>query len=216
MSNLFFATTKGTIKKTEITEYENIRQSGLTAIALEKDDQLLSVSPTTGKDKILLIAASGKCIMFDENDVRPTGRNTRGVRGISLKGDDHLVGMEVIHADEETENYQVLVVSENGYGKKTSLAEYNLQGRGGQGVFAAKTSPKTGKLVAMRLLRIKSSDAENPDEADLSTSDLLVISQQGQTIRLSLDDVPTLGRHTQGVRIIRLNANDKATALALL
>ena len=212
---LFFATRNGKVKKTEATEYQNIRQSGLAAIELEKDDQLLNVVPTTGNDKILLVTSDGKSILFEESEVRPTGRATQGVKGIELKQGDYVIGMDVITAAEEKEafrDYEVLVISENGHGKKTKLSEYSPQGRGGQGVFTAKLSNKTGRLVAMRVLR---HEHEEETEAEAST-DLLVVSQKGQAIRLPINTVPVLGRHTQGVSIIRLNGGDKATALAIL
>ncbi len=215
-----FATKNGTVKKTLASEYENIRQNGLIAIKLEENDQLLSVKPTTGKDKILLITAKGKSILFDENDIRPTGRATRGVRGIKIRKDDFVVGMDIITTEDEKQakNYEVLVLSSNGYGKKTLLSDYSIQGRGGQGVFTAKLNKKTGNLVAMRLLRNSSteSDADKLNNLISEPSDLLVISKLGQAIRLPLKEVPTLGRHTQGVRIIRLNEKDEASALALL
>lgn len=211
---LLFSTKKGKVKKTSAEEYANIRQSGLVAIALEKSDQLLAVTPTSGKDKVLLITAQGKSILFDEKDIRPTGRATQGVKGINLKKKDFVIGMDVITAAEEKKSaaskYEILVISENGYGKKTSLSEHKVQGRAGQGVFTSKVLKKTGKLVAMRVLR------HEEKETGESTTDLLVTSQKGQVIRLPLTDVPTLGRHTQGVRIIRLNQADKATALAIL
>jgi DNA gyrase subunit A len=216
-----FATKKGVVKKTSIEEYQNIRQNGLIAVKLENGDQLLDVKPTTGKDKVLLITAKGKCILFDENDVRPTGRATVGVRGIRIKADDYLVGMDVITAEDEKKAgaYEVLILSSNGYGKKTLLSEYSVQGRGGQGVYTAKLNTKTGDLVAMRVLRNGASSDLKIDDNGSSIqepSDLLVISKLGQAIRLSIGEVPTLGRHTQGVRIIRLNDKDEATALALL
>jgi len=213
---LLFATRKGNVKKTETVEYENIRQSGLIAVSLDPDDRLLDVKVTTGKDKVLLITAMGKCIMFDEDDVRPTGRATKGVRGIMLHKNDFVVGMDVITANDQTKakDYEVLVLTSKGHGKRAQLSEYKVQGRGGQGVFTVKINPKTGNLVAMRVLR--NDEPKKPTTENPETDDLLVISKLGQTIRLPLADVPTLGRHTQGVRIIRLNENDEATALALL
>lgn len=222
MSNYYiFATRNGNVKKTPASEYASIRQSGLIAIKLDQDDQLLETKTTSGKDKVLLITAQGKSILFDEADVRPTGRATQGVRGIKLRKGDFVVGMDVITAEDQKQakNYEVLILSANGYGKKTKLSEYKVQGRGGQGVFTAKISKKTGDLVAMRVLRNESTNkkkqTERVDELE-EPSDLLVISQHGQAIRLALKDIPVLGRHTQGVRIIRLNEKDAATALALL
>ncbi|NTV31183.1 hypothetical protein HGA91_04380 [candidate division WWE3 bacterium] len=212
---LLFATKNGKVKKTALEEYQNIRQSGLAAIELEKDDQLLDVRQTSGKDKVLLITASGKCILFGEEEIRSTGRATQGVKGIELKEGDSVIGMDVISADEEDQaqnKYEVLVISQNGFGKKTLMNEYSPQGRGGQGVFTAKITPKTGKVVAMRVLRHN----EVIEEEVALENDILVVSQKGQAIRLPLASVPVLGRHTQGVSIIRLNAGDKASALAIL
>ncbi|MCA9392004.1 hypothetical protein KC614_02255 [candidate division WWE3 bacterium] len=217
----FFATKNGTVKKTSVKEYSNIRQSGLVAIKLDADDQLLGAKVASGNDKVLLITALGKCIFFEGNDVRPQGRATQGVRGIKLRKDDYVVGMDVITADDEKQagKYEVLVLSAKGYGKKTLLSEYTVQGRGGQGVFTAKLTSKTGNLVAMRVLRNSGEDTKEKsdvEEALAEPTDLLVISKLGQAIRLPITDIPAMGRHTQGVRIIRLNDSDEATALALL
>lgn len=214
MDFLFFATKNGLVKKTGLTEYENIRTSGLVAIKLDNDDQLLDVAATSGEDQILLISKDGKSILFDENEVRATGRASRGVKGINLKKGDIVIGMDVIHKNEtaDAQQYEVLVISENGYGKKTKFGEYGQQGRGGQGVFTAKISTKTGKLIDMRVLRHDHPESEEGTDSH----DLLVISAKGQTIRLPISDVPILGRHTQGVRILRLNSGDHATALAIL
>lgn len=213
---LFFSTINGKVKKTKATEYENIRQNGLIAISLDDEDQLLGVHPTCGEDSVLLISKGGKSILFKEDDVRDTGRATQGVKGITLKKDDRLIGMEIITAEEEdadAADYDVLVISENGYGKRTKLSEYSHQGRGGQGVYTAKLSSKTGDLAAARIIR---NGVEDEDGEEVQEKDLLVVSQQGQVIRLPLDDVPHLGRHTQGVRIIKLSKDDKVSAIALL
>jgi len=211
---LLFATKNGFVKKTPLEEYTNIRTSGLVAIKLDMNDQLLDVSPTSGEDEILLISANGKSILFDETNIRPTGRASRGVKGINLKKGDSVIGMDIIRKDEATaaQKYEVLVISENGYGKKTRLSEYSRQGRGGQGVFTAKLSSRTGKLIDMRLLRHDHEEGEPGTDPH----DLLVISIKGQTIRLPVSDVPVLGRHTQGVRILKLNSGDRAAALAIL
>lgn len=225
---LFFATKNGLVKKTPLEEYSTIRQSGLVAVKLDQDDRLLKTQPTSGQDQVFLVTAQGKSILFNEDKVRPTGRATRGVKGIALKKGDYVIGMDVIRKSEKKDaqkKYEVLVITENGYGKKTALSEYKPQGRGGQGVFTARIYDKTGKLVDMRILRhdhsptAPSKNKEKTATTSVETTDshdFLVISQKGQTIRLSLDDIPRLGRQTQGVRIIKLNSGDQATAIAIL
>lgn len=221
MDTLLFATKNGTVKRTLAEEYGNIRQSGLVAITLSNKDELLTVKATTGNSLVLLVSQKGKCILFDEEDVRQTGRNTQGVRGILLKADDKVVGMATIDKDDYKNGTagELLIITANGYGKSTLLPEYSIQGRGGQGVFTAKVTAKTGEVVAMRVinrdLAIKEIKTESIDELE-ATADILVTSAQGQTIRLPLKDVPTLGRQTQGVRIIKLNSGDQARALAIL
>ncbi|NCS32409.1 hypothetical protein GW793_02860 [bacterium] len=222
MDYLVFATKKGTVKRTKASEYEAIRQSGLLAITLGSNDSLLSVKATSGNSLILLVSKMGKSILFDENDVRPTGRSTQGVRGILLKNDDELVGMTVIEKEAYAQKSagELLVITENGYGKQTALSGYSVQGRGGQGVFTAKITKKTGNLVDMRLIT-KIDEKTPPEETEVSddvdqSGDLLVTSAKGQAIRLPIADVPSLGRQTQGVRIIKLNEGDTATALAIL
>ena len=214
---LFFATRKGLIKKTELAEYQSIRQSGLVAIKLDQGDELLKTEITSGKDKILLCSSNGKSILFSEADVRSTGRASRGVTGMRFKSGDFLVGAEVIanqpnastprSLGEGGPNHpklQVLVITENGYGKRTDLKEYREQGRGGSGIFTSKITTKTGKLVDMRAL---------PAEAK---ADLLLISSKGQVIRLELNTVSVLGRQTQGVKLINLDPGDKVASVAVI
>lgn len=226
---LLFTTKLGQVKKTKIDEYSSIRPSGLVAINLFEDDQLLSTHLTSGKDEVLMVTAGGKAIRFSEKDVRPTGRATKGVKGISLKRDDHVIGADVIAATPAPTS-SLLTITENGYGKITDLAEYNTQGRGGQGVFTHKVGEKTGKVVDMKIVgaasapkktsKVKPKTPARPaggsEVEGISAADLLVVSTNGQTIRLPLSDVPSLGRHTQGVRIIKLNHGDKVAALATL
>ncbi|KKS41459.1 MAG: gyrase subunit A protein [candidate division CPR1 bacterium GW2011_GWA2_42_17] len=202
---LFFATRKGLIKKTELTEYQSIRQSGLVAIKLDQNDELLETKTTSGNDKVLLCSSNGKAIMFSEKNVRPTGRASRGVTGMRFKAGDFLVGMAIISAQAKSAKpLQVLIVSENGFGKRTPLSEYREQGRGGSGIFTSKITPKTGKLVDMRAL---------PAEAK---ADLLLISSKGQVIRLELNTVSVLGRQTQGVKLINLDPGDKVASVAVI
>lgn len=202
MPYLFFATKKGLVKKTELSEYQNIRNSGLVAIKLDPNDQLLETKTTSGKDLIFLCSSNGKSIEFKEGDVRPTGRASRGVTGMRFKAEDFLVGMEKITPEDK--NNTVLVISEHGFGKKTKISEYRLQNRGGSGIFTAKITPKTGRLVKMHIVDPK------------SHGDLLLISAQGQVIRLSLASVPLSGRQTQGVKLINLDPGDKVASVTTL
>ncbi len=198
---LVMATKNGIIKKTSLEDFENVRRSGLIAISLKKDDVLRKVSKSSGEDEIILVTKQGQAIKFKEKDIRPMGRSAAGIRAIRLKRDDEVVGMDIIQTQNlklKTQNY-LLVVAENGYGKKTALKEYRLQGRGGTGIKAAKISPKTGKIIASMVL---SGDEE----------DLIVISQRGQVIRTAISQIPKLSRSTQGVRIMRLEEGDKVAS----
>lgn len=200
---LTFATTHGLVKKTLIEEYENIRKSGLIAINLSGDDEVLSVRPTTGEDDIFIITKNGKAIRFSEKDMRETGRATRGVIGIRTKKEDHTIQMDVLRKEDDASNV-LLTLSESGFGKTTPLTEYTQQGRGGQGVFTAKVTSKTGNLQV----------AEVVDPRTIE--DLLVVSAQGQIIRLPFDTVPLQNRQTQGVHIIRLDEKDTVVSIATI
>ncbi|PJA63443.1 MAG: DNA gyrase subunit A [Candidatus Portnoybacteria bacterium CG_4_9_14_3_um_filter_44_9] len=193
---LVMATQSGIIKKTSLTELENVRRSGLIAIKLDKGDQLGWADLSSGKDEIILVGQGGQAIRFKEKDVRPMGRGAAGVRGIRLKKSDLVIGMQII----SDQNLKLLVITENGFGKATSLKQFKVQKRGGSGLKAAKVTSKTGAIVTARLLRAE-------DE------DLIVISNKGQVIRLSLKDVPALGRATQGVRIMKLEVKDKVASI---
>jgi DNA gyrase subunit A len=201
---LFMATTRGTVKKTSLSEYKNIRKSGLTAIRLLGDDQLAWVRPTSGSDDVLIATREGKSIRFSENDVSATGRATVGVRGIKLSSGDECIGMDIIPASANDKKTDLLVVSENGYSKKTPLDQYARQNRGGQGVLTFRISDKTGKLVVMRLISAE------------EKADILLTSVQGVVIRTPLASLPRLGRQTSGVKTIRLGSSDKVAALAYL
>jgi len=203
---LVMITKDGIIKKTSLEEFENIRKSGLIAISLKKGDLLRKVVKTGGEDEIILVTKKGQSIRFGERDIRPMGRSASGVRGIRLKKEDEVVGMEVITKVKKQEASDkksrmktepfLLIVTENGYGKKTNLTEYNAQKRGGSGVKTAKINPKTGNIVDSRILGGKEGD-------------LIVVSQQGQVIRTKISSIPLLSRATQGVRIMRLEKDDK-------
>jgi len=204
---LVICTKDGIIKKTVLEEFENVRRSGLIAITLKKGDLLRKVSKTTGLDEIILVTKKGQSIRFKEKEIRPMGRVASGVKGIRPRKNDEVVGMDVIkmqisngklQIDKKRKDY-LLVVTENGYGKRTDLKEYRLQGRGGTGIKTAKITSKTGSLVASRVLLG-------------GEEDLIVISQKGQVIRTKISSIPILSRPTQGVRIMKLEEEDKVAS----
>jgi len=197
---LVMATKNGLVKRTPIEEYRNLRRNGLLAINLIKDDRLEGVSYTTGNDDLLLITKLGQSIRFKETDIRPTGRVTAGVSGIKLKKSDEVVLMAAF--DPKETDYQVLTVSANAYGKRTKIKEYRRQKRGGSGVKTFKVTPKTGEVVSGWLFK----EAET----------LIAISLKGQSLKLEINNIPLLSRLTQGVRLMRLEANDRLAGITLL
>lgn len=201
---LFFATEKGLVKKVKIAAFDNVRRSGLIAIKIKEDDKLIWTKPTSGSDHIELVTAMGQAIRFKEKDVRDMGRNAAGVRGIRLKKQgDAVVGMGVIKDDKEKmKKYQVLVISENGFGKRTALGFYKVQGRGGSGIKTGKVTSKTGKVVNAFIVNSES----------MQEKDLIIISEKGQVIRLPFKAVNQLGRDTQGVRLMRFKEESDKVA----
>ncbi|HJZ05904.1 DNA gyrase subunit A [Candidatus Amesbacteria bacterium RIFCSPHIGHO2_01_FULL_48_32] len=196
---LLMATDRGTVKKTKLTEFDSIRQSGKIAIKLEANDSLKWVKPTTSTDQILLVSYEGKSIRFREEDVRPTARDTMGVRGIELKPGDYVVGMEVFPStkqpptDKRRKVFEdVLIITQNGLGKRTSVKGWPLQKRGGQGVKAAQITAKTGKIVSCIAV-------------DETIDQVVLTSRQAQIIKLPLRNIPQLGRDTQGVILMRFS-----------
>jgi DNA gyrase subunit A len=201
-SHLFMVTNQGTVKRTEASEFDNIRRSGLIAQKLPPGDELKWALATTGTCEIVIVTRKGKAIRFKEDDVRSMGRAAAGVRGIRLGEKDRVVEAAVV-CNSKIAN--LLVVMENGLGKMSPVSEYRFQGRGGSGVMAARLTPKTGDIVGGCVL-----------EGDVD-GDLLCISRKGQTIRMNLKDIPSRGRATQGVIVMRLDAGDKvATASAVM
>ncbi len=196
---LFMATKKGTVKKTEIKEFDNIRSNGLIAIALTSDDELIWVKPTTGESEIILVTKEAKSIHFKEEDVRETGRASQGVRGIKLKSSDEVISMDVVRSKEEF----MLTISENGFGKITQLEQFTVQNRGGSGIFAAKVNSKTGNLVIARIL-------------DHPQKELLIISAKGQAVRIPTNELPLRNRQTSGVTLMRVKDGDKVTAATII
>jgi DNA gyrase subunit A len=203
---LVMVTTKGVIKKTPLEDFKNVRRSGLIAIKLKTDDMLEWVKPSVGKDEIILATAGGQAIRFRESAIRSMGRAASGVRGIRLKSNDEIIGMDVVYPELiKKKILEMLVISENGMGKKTKLSEYKVQGRGGSGIKTMAVTPKTGKIVGMRVIN-------NTEEKDL-----MIVSVKGQVIRTPLKAVSTLGRATQGVRIMRSKVEgDKVASITLL
>jgi DNA gyrase subunit A len=200
-THLFMVTEKGTVKRTELTQFDNIRRSGLIAQKTIPGDRLKWVLATSGKDEILIVTKKGKAIRFPEEDVRSMGRAAAGVRGIKLG-----VGDIVVEAGEisNSKTSMLLVVMENGLGKMTSVEEYRFQGRGGSGVKAAQLTAKTGEIVGGCILQ------EGED------GDLICLSKQGQAIRMKLSDIPSRGRATQGVIVMRLKSKDKVATMSVV
>ncbi len=197
---LAMVTRKGLVKKVKIEDFAKVRRSGLVALKLKKDDTLEWVRHTSGKDEIIIITAKGQAIRFKETDIRPMGRAARGVRGIRLKRDDQVVGMAVIGKEVDTK-LNLLVVSENGYGKQTELKHYRRQKRGGSGIKTAKVTKKTGDIATAKVI--------TPD-----IEEIIVISKKGQVIRTKIKDISTMSRATQGVKVMRLDAQDKVASVA--
>ncbi|HOF42261.1 MAG TPA: DNA gyrase subunit A [Candidatus Moranbacteria bacterium] len=200
---LFFTTTAGVVKKTKIEDFDNVRRSGLIAITLDKGDTLNWVQPTSGTDEIVISTSEGQAIRFKESDVRSMGRNAAGVRGIKLKNSDRAIGMDAVIKGQKRN--QLLIISENGYGKRTDLSSYKIQHRGGSGIKTAKVTAKIGKLVGANVV--------NVDDIE---GDLLVTSAHGQIIRIPLASISILGRATQGVRIMRPQPGDKVAAATVI
>lgn len=194
---LLMATKNGLIKKTPLQEYNSSRKTGLLAITLKDDDELIDVRLTDGQDNVVLVTEKGLCITFDEKDVRPVGRSAQGVLGIRLDEDDTVIGMESIISDNK--GVTLLAITENGFGKRTELDEYRVQNRGGRGVITYKITPKTGNIVGIRMTK--------------EDDDVMLITNSGTIIRINVKDVSILGRATQGVTLMRTNENEKVVSI---
>ena len=193
---LLMATKNGLIKKTALGEYNSSRKTGLQGITLKENDELIDVRLTDGQDNVVLVTRNGMCITFDEKDVRPIGRVAQGVIGINLDDEDEVIGMESIIAGGQA---TLLTITENGFGKRTELNEYRVQQRGGKGVITYKITPKTGKIVGVRIA----------DE----TEDVMLITNSGTIIRLNVKDISVLGRATQGVTLMRTSEDVKVVSI---
>jgi DNA gyrase subunit A len=189
---LIMVTKHGVIKKVDINAFENVRRSGLIAITLKAGDSLHWVKPSTGEDDIMLVTTKGQSIRFREKGVRAMGRTAAGVRGIKVKNGDAVAGIDLINEGKPSTDEQLLVIMSNGFGKRTKLREYKIQGRGGSGIKTANVTPKTGAIVTAFVVNAKREQ-----------EDLVVMSEKGQAIRLALKSVSVLGRATQGVRVMR-------------
>ncbi len=189
------ATKKGLVKKTPITDYENVRKTGLAAISLRDEDELIEVKFTDNRKDIILVTKFGQCIRFHETDVRTTGRVSMGVRGINLGDDDEVIGMQL-----NTQGDYLLIVSEKGLGKRTSVGEFTVQNRGGKGVKCYKITEKTGNVVGVK--------AVNDD------NEIMLITTEGIVIRISCSDISILGRITSGVKLMDLDENISVASIA--
>ncbi|MBF8249808.1 MAG: gyrA [Candidatus Levybacteria bacterium] len=194
---VFLSTKNGTVKKTALTEFENIRRNGILAIKLDKGDELVWSALTEGNNEVILTSHNGKAIRFSEKSVRPLGRSTRGVRGIKLQETDEVISMDVIKKDDKTD---LITIMENGLGKKTPVGQFRGQSRGGQGVKVAKVTPKTGKVAFAQVI-------------PLNYKTLIMTSKRGQVVKLELSSIPRHSRNTQGVKLMRFsNATDRVTS----
>lgn len=197
---LFMATAKGTIKKTAVKDYENIRTNGLITIKLDSDDELRWVRGTTGEDDVIISTSAGQAVRFNEKDVRPMGRAARGVRGVRLRPNDTVVGMDIVS---DPSSQKLIVISTNGYGKMTAATNFPPHKRGGVGVKVAAVTAKTGPIAAVHTL-------------DPAALEVIMMSTGGQAIRVAVKDIPTLGRATQGVRVMRLNDGDTVASIGII
>ena len=198
-ANILLVTKKGVVKKTTIEKFNNIRKTGIIAINLDTGDELRWAKLTSGSDYILIVSDNGQSIKFNEKNIRPTARNTRGVRGINLKPGGAVIGLTVGHVDNDRD--ELLIVTENGFGKKSLATAWTMQGRGGKGVKAANITTKTGKIVSADLINAQ-------DEA------LVLSSKKGQIIKLPLKNIPRLGRDTQGVTLMRFSKTGDTVSAA--
>ena len=196
---LFMATKNGTVKKTPLGDYANIRTNGLIAIKLDDGDELRWIKKTDGKSDVIISTSAGQAIRFNEQDARPMGRAARGVRGVRLRPNDYVVGMDIVTSDEQT----LLVISEKGFGKRTKVTNFPSHKRGGVGIKAAIVTAKTGPIISVQTI-------------DPTMNEALLVSQNGQTIRLGLSDIKLLGRTTQGVTIMRLSDGDAVSSIGLM
>ena len=192
------ATKSGLVKKTSLSEFSNIRKTGIQSITLKDNDEIIDVRITDGSSDIILVTNSGMSIRFNESDVRPVGRTAMGVKGIELSPDDYVVGMEPI----TDENGCILAITENGFGKRTEISEYRSQTRGGKGILTYKTTDKTGHIIGVKVVG--------------DHDDIMLITATGIIIRLKVNGISVLGRNTQGVTLMRTSEGGKVVSIAKL
>jgi DNA gyrase subunit A len=192
---VLMCTKNGTVKKTQLSDFSNPRSSGIIALNIAENDELLNAALTDGSNEVIIGTSEGKAVRFGESEVRPMGRTATGVRGVMLKAGASAVGMIVAH-----ERSSILNVTENGYGKRSAAEDFRLTKRGAQGVLALKTTPKTGPMVVIKEV------AENDD--------LIIVTSNGVVIRQSVANIREMGRVTQGVRLIKLDSGDRVSAVA--
>ena len=198
--SLMLVTKNGTTKKMSGESFKDVRRSGIISIRLDKGDQLVSALITEKGDEVMIATSGGQSIRFKEGDIREMGRTAGGVRGIKLSKSDEVISVDVIKKDFSKDG-AFLTMSANGFGKKTNLKEYKVQKRGGSGIKTAKVTPKTGKLIVAKVVTG-------------GEEELIAMSKKGQVIRTALKDIPSLGRQTQGVTIMRLRSGDGIASLA--
>jgi len=194
---LVFATRSGLIKRTDISEFDSIRNNGKKAIALRDDDELISVKKTSGENEILMASSDGRMVRFNESNIRVMGRGASGVKGINL-GESKLINMDVV-----LENQEVLVITKNGYGKKTPIEEYRITNRGGKGVKTLNITDKNGDIVSFEVL-------------DSSEKDVMIVTNEGIIIRIDSKQISTMSRVTQGVRLINLKDGQFVSSAAII
>lgn len=193
---VLMATRNGLIKKTKLSEYSNIRKTGIQGITLKEDDELIDVRITDGNTSIIMVTRQGMSIRFKEEEVRAVGRTSMGVKGINLSKDDKVVGMEPIKNDED----YILAITENGFGKRTEVEEYREQARAGKGILTYKTTAKTGHIIGVKIVNDK--------------DDVMLITDTGVVIRINVKDISVLGRNTQGVTLMRTSDGGKVVNIA--
>jgi DNA gyrase subunit A len=194
-------TRAGIIKKTPLSDFSNVRNVGLNAISIDEGDELVSAKVTNGKNDIFLCSKDGMSIRFSEEDVRPMGRTARGVIGMGLDENDRVVAMEILDTQSESP-FEILTVTENGYGKRTPVPDYRQQSRGGKGIITMKTTDKNGGVLGARQV--------------LAKDDLMLVSNKGQMIRISVGGISEQGRNTQGVRLMNVAAGEKVVSIEYL
>ncbi|MBQ9888802.1 MAG: DNA gyrase subunit A [Bacteroidales bacterium] len=200
---IVLVTKRGTVKKTLLEEFSRPRVNGVAAVSIREGDELVEVALTNGNEELLIAAREGRCVRFNEKDVRAMGRTATGVRGINIEEDDSVIGMIAYDPNaEDAKDHTIMVVSENGIGKRSEFEEYRITARGGKGVKTIAITPKTGKLVAMK----------NVTEAN----DLMIINRSGITIRMPVEDIHVAGRATQGVKLINIREGDSITAVSVV